>query len=61
MVHGVVVVCGARRSRMGRGHLWALDLHEWGVVVVNGGLSVAAQCGCVAVICGWVVRVACRL
>ena len=34
----VVVVCGARRSRMGRGRPWALDLHEWGVVVVNVGV-----------------------
>ena len=38
VVRGVVVVCGTRCSRMGRGRPWALDLHEWGVVVVNVGV-----------------------
>ena len=42
-----MVVCGARRSWMGRGRPWALDISEWGssvggrrlwvVVVVYGG------------------------
>ena len=44
---GVVVICGARRSWMGCGDPWALDICEWGlsmggqhlwvVVVVYGG------------------------
>ena len=59
MVRGVVVVCGARCSRMGRGRPWALALHEWGVVGSGRLWAVVVVLGGVAFICVRAVAVVC--
>ena len=48
---------GTRCLWVGRGHPWALDVHGWGVVVVNGGSSVSAQGLWVGVIHGCLMLV----
>ena len=59
MVCGVVVICGACRSRMGHGRLWALALHEWGVVGSGHLWAVVVVLGGVAFICVQAVAVVC--
>ena len=34
---------GAQCSQVGHGHPWAPDVYGWGVMVINGGLSMDTQ------------------
>ena len=60
VVHGVVVVCGAGRSWMGRGRQWggrpwALDVCRWVAVVYGGVVHVVCRLWAVMVVHGGVV------
>ena len=60
VVRGVVVVCGAGRSRMGRGRQWggrpwALDICRWVAVVYGGVVRVVCRLWAVVVVHGGVV------